>query len=331
MLPEKMRAIRLEGEKRALAVNVPLPKPADEEVLMEVTHCALCRTDAKMWADGHRDLVLPRILGHEFCVRDPNTGDRFLVWPGTACNVCVACWAEKENLCYTMRIAGFHRDGALAQWVAVPRNALIPLLKSAPPPDFAVLAEPLACALNALQQIHLSSHEQLLILGGGSVGLLMALAAQSLDAVPFLVEKDAERLARSEHYRTKLKIDSGDSVPKKASFAAAVNAAPTTETISTCLSQLVPGGRFGFFSGLPSDENLPAAVFNEVHYRQLTVSGAYGCTRIQMRRALDILSRHEDAVELLIDRRVELDEAPAVLADILKRQVMKCVVHIECT
>jgi D-arabinose 1-dehydrogenase-like Zn-dependent alcohol dehydrogenase len=37
------------------------------EVMLKVAYCAICRTDAKMWSSGHRDLVLPRVLGHEIC------------------------------------------------------------------------------------------------------------------------------------------------------------------------------------------------------------------------------------------------------------------------
>ncbi len=64
-----MKALRLESAGKLHFLDVPVPSPPEttKEVLLKVTHCALCRTDAKMWREGHRDLVLPRVLGHEIC------------------------------------------------------------------------------------------------------------------------------------------------------------------------------------------------------------------------------------------------------------------------
>ena len=47
---------------------------AEGEVALQVQCCAVCRSDAKMWRDGHRDLVLPRVLGHEVVGVDPADG-----------------------------------------------------------------------------------------------------------------------------------------------------------------------------------------------------------------------------------------------------------------
>ena len=61
--------------------------PAEAPALFrrcKVLFCAICRTDAKMWHEGHRDLVLPRVPGHEFVVEAPDR-QRYAVWPGKSC------------------------------------------------------------------------------------------------------------------------------------------------------------------------------------------------------------------------------------------------------
>src|SRR5210317_1602656 len=75
-----------------------------------VIYCAVCRTDAKMWNEGHRDLVLPRVPGHEVVAID-TAGKRFAVWPGINCGVSGYCFNGRENWCEHMKIIGFHNDG----------------------------------------------------------------------------------------------------------------------------------------------------------------------------------------------------------------------------
>lgn len=86
---------------------------ADDRVFLKVICCAICRTDAKMWRSGHRDLVLPRVLGHEIAGIDPASGQLYAVWPGQVCGTCDYCRTGRENLCEEMQIIGFHTDGGV--------------------------------------------------------------------------------------------------------------------------------------------------------------------------------------------------------------------------
>ncbi len=99
--------------------TAPAPQEKDNHVVLEVACCAICRTDAKMWNQGHRDLALPRVPGHEIAGFD-NSGKLFTVWPGQACGQCRYCREGRENLCEDMRIIGFHSDGGFARFVSVP-------------------------------------------------------------------------------------------------------------------------------------------------------------------------------------------------------------------
>ncbi|MCK5695501.1 MAG: alcohol dehydrogenase catalytic domain-containing protein, partial [Desulfobacula sp.] len=120
-----------------------------EFIKTAVLCCAICRTDAKMWEQGHRDLVFPRVLGHEMVVKDQNS-QRYIVWPGKRCGICKFCDTNRENLCEDMRITGFHTDGGFASQAILPQKSLIPL------PDgldihVACFAEPVGCVINAFE------------------------------------------------------------------------------------------------------------------------------------------------------------------------------------
>lgn len=92
--------------------------------------CAICRTDAKMWEQGHRDLVFPRVLGHEMVVTD-QTDQKFIVWPGKSCGICRFCQTGRENLCEDMKITGFHTDGGFADQAVLPEKSTGINVKSA--------------------------------------------------------------------------------------------------------------------------------------------------------------------------------------------------------
>jgi L-iditol 2-dehydrogenase len=319
-----MKSLLLEAVGRLRSVAVPPPKPEPNEVVLRVSHCAVCRTDAKMWREGHRDLVLPRILGHEVCAFDEVHGDRFVVWPGSACGECAQCRAGLENLCRHMSILGFHRDGGYAEFAAAPASSLIPVPPTLPG-RLACLAEPLGCALNALEQIQTSSGKSILIYGGGALGLLLAMAARDAGAEPFLAEINARKLERSEGFRLRLGI-TGSVENHRSDFDAVINATPALDTLPEGLSGLKAGGWFCLFSGFPNEGFIPVSLINEIHYRQLHLVGAYGCTRVNMAKAVTLLDRYQDDIEPLIEETINLDRVPGVLSSVLSGQAFKFIV-----
>lgn len=317
-----MKALRLEQIGELALVEVSVPEAGRDETVLKVTHCAVCRTDAKMWRMGHRDLVLPRILGHEICGVSENEGHRVVVWPGRSCGRCEPCRTGAENLCREMRIIGFHEDGGFAEYVRVPESSLLEIPGDLPG-SVAVLAEPLACAVNALQQADVAPGENVLIYGAGPVGLLMAIAVRAGGARPFLKEIRPEKLQQTEPVRRKI----GARPYEPRIYDVVVNAAPSMETFTDGVARLGFGGRFCLFSGLTDNRSVPAALLNEIHYRQLRVSGAYGCTRAQMESALGILADFRNEAECLIEARVPLTAVPMVLPAVADGLVLKTIVE----
>lgn len=307
--------------------DIAPPSPSPGWTIVRTARCALCRTDAKMWKQGQRDLVLPRVLGHEISGWREDTNERVAVWPASTCGQCAYCRSGTENLCPHIQILGFSADGGLADKVLVPEPSLFML-----PPDLphavACLAEPLACCINALDQANVGATHAVLIFGGGPVGLLMGLASRARHAEPFIVDINPQRLQQSEEFRTVLEIP-GNSDPGSIVFDFAVNACPSVETISNGTACLKPGGSFCVFSGLGKDDSVPAHTLNEVHYRQLHVVGAYGCTRDQFGRAIGILHEFQGTARLLIESEIGLETTALALERLLSQQGMKIIVNLE--
>lgn len=321
-----MRCARLIEIGRLQVEEAPIPDTGPGEVRLKVLGCALCRTDAKMWRSGHRDLQMPRILGHEMVAEDEPSGRRYVIWPGTACGTCRPCRDGRENLCPHMRIQGFHRDGGLAEQVVAAVTALVPVPNELPA-AVAALAEPLACTLNALEQAAVSAAERVLIVGGGPVGLLMALAVKDRGAEPFILERSRERLLRSQAYREAVGFEAAETLAEAPEFPVAVNAAAAPQALEAAIGNLQAAGRLAFFSGLSGPGPVSSAVLNTIHYRQLRVSGAYGCTREQMGWAVRLLRKYAEPAAMLIGREIALDRVEPALAEILMGRVMKIVVR----
>lgn len=313
-----MLALYLEAVGKVNVKDVPAPVAAANEKRLKITHCAVCRTDAEMWRNGHRDLVLPRIPGHELCGVSED-GHRYVVWPGVSCGICPQCLKGVTNLCREMQVMGFHRDGGFAEYAVTPASSLIPVRNDLPG-EIACMAEPLACTINAIEQARLQPMQKVLIFGAGTVGLLLGLAVKASGGRPYIIDIDPDKLSRSETYRKKIGIHTDI---RNLRFDIAINAAPSSDTFTRGLSLLDDGGCFCLFSGLTDSRPIPAKEINEIHYRQFTIVGAYGCTQRQMEKSLEILHDYREEVRLLIEKTIDLHEVQDVFPGILAGKCFK--------
>jgi len=322
-----MKALVLEGIKNLHIIDIKTPVCDDTEVLLKVKYCSICRTDAKMWFQGQRDLVLPRVLGHEICGQKLDSDVQYVVWPASTCNDCFHCKIGTENLCCNIKVIGFHRDGGFAQYVKVPKNSLIEVPKTVPP-EIACMTELVSSAINAIEQIALQKKQKVLIYGGGSAGLILGLVCKVYDATPFIVEKDDKKREMIKQFCKNTNIHLSDAAVLE-SFDVVINAAPDPNILSDGLFKTNVGGKFCLFSGFTKNVNISSDLLNEIHYKQLTIVGAYGSTKRQMILALKILENNVQSMELLIHKIIGLENVPVVLSEVLQGQVLKYVVNLE--
>ncbi|WP_419658147.1 CobT:nicotinate-nucleotide--dimethylbenzimidazole phosphoribosyltransferase [Desulfosarcina variabilis str. Montpellier] len=279
---------------------------------LRVQYCGICRTDAKMWNEGHRDLIFPRVPGHELIGQDAK-GNRFTVWPGRACGHCRYCTSGRENLCESMQIMGFHFDGGFSDHVLAPTQSLI-AVPGDMAPHLVCFAEPVGCTINAIDKLDIRTGERVIIYGGGSVGLIAALVVQSRGGIPLVIEKNAQKIAKAEPFLKTCRIDCHRET-HQSEFDAAINACPDPIAFSQSVVKLAKGGRLAFFSGLGKNQSIETNLLNLIHYREASLFGAYGLTRQNMTAALSIIQSHQPAFEHLVEAIV----VPARIGDMLPR------------
>jgi threonine dehydrogenase-like Zn-dependent dehydrogenase len=193
-----VRAFVLTGPGRAEVRDVDEPSPGPGEVVVDVERAGVCGTDAEFFAGTMAYLHsgqagYPLRIGHEWSGAvgavgdgvDPSwlgrrvTGDTML-----GCRRCARCTAGRQHLCADRYEIGIRNGwpGALAERLPVPVPALHPL-PDAVDPAMGALVEPGGNALRAVRAAGLDPGERLLVLGPGTIGLLVAqiAAAQGVE------------------------------------------------------------------------------------------------------------------------------------------------------
>ncbi len=148
-----MNAMRLHAIGSRLSLDtVPVPRPADHQVLVEVLACGVCRTDLHLVdrelpnipsaiTPGHE--IVGRVVERGSAVTAIRTGDRVgIPWLGYTDGSCIYCRSDTENLCDNARFTGYTIDGGYAQYAVADARYCLPLPERYT--DFEVA--PLLCA-----------------------------------------------------------------------------------------------------------------------------------------------------------------------------------------
>lgn len=200
-------AARYLGDHAFDVAEVERRAPGPGEVEVAPAYTGICGTDLHI-AAGHMDarVTTPAVIGHETAGRVSavgegvtgwSVGDAVTVMPLRPDGTCSACRAGHGHVCEHMDFIGIDSPGALAQRWTVPAHTLVAL------PDgvdlrTAALLEPTAVAVHDVRRSRLAAGECAVVVGGGPVGILIALVAARVGADVLLVELDAARRALAE-------------------------------------------------------------------------------------------------------------------------------------
>lgn len=199
---EAMRAAVWNGPGEINVIDYRRPDREAGDALVRVVLAGLCGSDAEEYARGPIVAKPGTILGHEVvgtveeAAADgsgPPVGTRVVVDVVTGCGACHFCRLGNEGLCRQLVVHGQHRHGGLAELVSARASRLLTI------PDHvrweeAVLAEPLAVAYRALGKAKSVQDGDVVVVGGGTVGLLCCIAARGEGARSVtLLEPSASR------------------------------------------------------------------------------------------------------------------------------------------
>ena len=197
---ETMMAAVLHGAKDIRVESCAAPGLLPGMVSLRVRRAGICGSDSHYFEHGYCGPFVPTrpfILGHELTadvvavgegVTTPAVGARVTVNPPRACGVCEYCRGGRSNLCRKTVMLGSASttpptDGAFAEYVTV-RADQCHALPAGMDDGLGAMMEPLAVALHAVKRAGTVSGKRVLVVGGGPIGLLLAMTARAFGATP---------------------------------------------------------------------------------------------------------------------------------------------------
>ncbi|AOS64774.1 zinc-dependent alcohol dehydrogenase family protein [Actinoalloteichus hymeniacidonis] len=315
-----MRAAIIDEPGAIRVGEVADPTPGATDVVVKVGACGICGTDLHI-ADGEfPPAPFPLVPGHEFAgevvevgsdVRTGiSVGDRVAVDPSLFCGYCTPCRTGRGNLCANWGATGDTVDGAFAEYVAVPAVTAYRLPDSLSMGQGA-LVEPLSCAVHGLDVFGASIGERILVVGAGTMGLLLTQLLVGSGARVSVVDRNAARLPLAtqfgaEHVATS--VAELDAAP----FDAAVDVTGAPKAIEDAFDSLRRGGRLQIFGVAADTARISLSPFR-IYNDEIRIVGSMAVLD-SFEPALRLLETGQVDTTGLISHTLPLEEFPEAVA-----------------
>jgi L-iditol 2-dehydrogenase len=348
-----MKAALMHDVEVAKVEDVGGPALDPAGAILRVEACGICGTDARTFFNGDPRAPAPWVLGHEpvgvlvevgpdaDLPPDVSKGDRVFLGSILTCGECRWCREGFQNLCERHELYGYDPyPGAYAELAGVPPIATKNLF-SLPhdlPSDLATAADPFACALNGIEVADIQLGDSVVILGAGPIGCWQTLLARDRGAAKvFLSDISRERLDLALGHVGRF-VDEAwvageggvDEVLSRTGGAGAervIVAAPSKQAQQDALEMAGKRARVVYFAGLPKHDSVSPLDMNQLHYKELTVLGAYGATHRQYRITMDYMNRRREDLAPIVTHRFPLDRIAEAFATIRSGTGLKVVIE----
>lgn len=338
-----MKAFQFFGKNDLQLVELPEPEVGDNDVLLKIKKIGICGTDLHIYTGG-MPVQTPLVLGHEFVgdiakvgknVAKVKVGDGAVAEHVIGCGKCMYCDSGKRNLCKNPTVLGLHKQGALAEYLAVPEN-LVYRLPEELGYDEGVLVEPISIAVYAVRKAEVRVGDTVAVIGQGPIGLFVDEVAKSAGATVYGFDKHDNRLQFAKDHNF---IHKGFNVTQ-------------TEYLSNFQSQLSADGADVVFEAVGSDQSAEMAfelardagkvlvlgVFEhnvqvnmmQIVKKELTVQGSWTCI-FAFGPTIALLASKEIAVDQFITHRYPFSETKKAFDEALtdKGNRIKTVIEFE--
>lgn len=302
-----MKALIYTGPGRLDYGEADDPAPAAGESLLLVEACCICGSDMHAFHGRDERRRPPLILGHELAgtvAEGAAAGRRVVVNPLISCGRCGFCREGRANLCESRQMMSMNRPGGFAGLVAVPDGNLLDV-PDAMPMAHAALTEPAATAWHGIVTAARTLHRPLpearaIVIGGGAIGLLCALALRAFGC-PDIVVMETNPLRRrtvaAEGFRTVDPLGEDGDGPEAELVVDAVGARATREA---AMRRVRPGGVVLHIGLGDNDGGVDA---RRATLQEIAFIGTYTYTMTDFRSALSALAGGRLGALGWVDRR----------------------------
>ena len=192
-----MKALVLQKPGQASIETITEPEVAHGNILLKVRMVGFCGSDLNSFRGLNPLVSFPRIPGHEVSATVVQgdsglpAGTDVALSPYTSCSQCASCRRGRPNACQFNQTLGVQRDGALTEFIVMPREKLYPARLT---PKELCLVEPLTVGFHAVSRGRVTAEDTVAIMGCGGVGLGAVAASSSRGACTICIDVDDEKL-----------------------------------------------------------------------------------------------------------------------------------------
>lgn len=341
----KSKAAFIKGLREAVVEEIELPDPGEGEVLVRVRRCGICGSDLHMFlgrwgppkkAPGHE--IAGEVLSVGPGVEGLEPGQAVCVEPMLPCWECEACRRGETNRCPNRQFMSAHTHGGFSELMVTPAYALYTLPENVSL-DQGALIEPLTVSGRGVRLAAVGPEDEVLVIGGGTIGLAAIAAAKAYGARTILcsakyehqaemamrvgadaiVEVDPEKLPD----RIREQTDGGADV-------AIETVGGTVDTVTPAAKSLKNGGRLVLLGAFPQPLEVE---LGPIVYREITVLGSqcYGVTNgmRDYRHSLDLVASGKVDLAPLITHRFGLDDIQRAMETALEKSTGAIKVMVE--
>jgi (R,R)-butanediol dehydrogenase/meso-butanediol dehydrogenase/diacetyl reductase len=310
-----MKAVVYRGPRRLEIEERDPQAPGPGEVRIAVAYTGICGTDLHIYhGDMDARVGASAVIGHEMSGRIAalgadvtgwSVGQAVTVMPTRSCGGCAACRRGNSHICHAMNFLGIDSPGAMQSSWTVPADLVLALPERLPL-DQAALVEPVAVAVHDVRRAGVAADDQVVVVGGGPVGVLIAIVARGRNARVVLVEPNPFRRTIA----AQIGIDAVD--PATTDVTAMVNertdgagadiafeVSGSAGGVTTAVDVLTTRGRLVMVAIHPQ----PRAVnLHRFFWRELELFGARLYQRDDMTEAIRLIASGAVPAEQLISR-----------------------------
>ena len=202
-----MKVIHVQEPNKVQLVEVEKPICKEGEALLKIKYAGICGADIATYTGNQPFTTYPRIPGHEFSAEiitvpendlGLEVGDIVTANPYFNCGSCYSCERGIVNACTTNQTMGVQRDGAFAEYVAMPVERIYKNNNLSA--KSLALVEPFTISYHAMNRASVKKGDKVLVVGGGAIGMFALISAKLKGADVYLVDVVEKRLEMAVKY-----------------------------------------------------------------------------------------------------------------------------------
>lgn len=335
-----MKCAQIQNNKLVVKESESITLGVNKGAIVKVFGCGLCGSDIVKYRQG----LVPdgTVLGHEIVGEvveinsetDFKFQDRIVSSHHIPCFECAYCKSENYSMCEHFKATNL-KPGGFCERVYLSEEHLKNVAYKVPeniPNEVITFYEPLGCCIRAIKRTQLQKNSNVLVIGLGSIGLLMGQALANYGMTVFGCDLIEQRIALAENLG--MLAFNGSDLNKAKDFVlqntdglgvdAVFMTSGADKAIDTAIALVRNGGKINVFSSTPQNFGYKN---NEIYYRELTVMGSYSPSPDDLKDAFEMITSGKIFVRDLVTE-YPLEKLQEAVNDTINNKIMKAYIKI---